>query len=305
MQEYIFRGPNGRFCETFAPTTSLCEVYETLSHRVGAKVAGLLVGFPPQSVPGETLEGVETNEVITIVEGQQQFSVITIKEEPRDESECSSESAPQVSHKGPHRAHSRPTVLDAKRLIAAEIGQQKIAQKVICKVILGVSQGRLCQLMQDTAFDNMVLGEKPYPNKSCEHYHKIYEFLTTRSIIERHNLYCSAAWGIERERQQKKHSFSIAAAAAAAAAESPTDARNPIMFTRKAFVGRGKRTFISNMAKKTMEHYFVNTSRFITQDTRAVLAKQLNLPEETVQFYFKNLRAREKKGSFIPDQYMH
>ncbi|EDO31460.1 predicted protein [Nematostella vectensis] len=77
MQEYIFRGPNGRFCETFAPTTSLCEVYETLSHRVGAKVAGLLVGFPPQSVPGETLEGVETNEVITIVEGHMEIVSLT------------------------------------------------------------------------------------------------------------------------------------------------------------------------------------------------------------------------------------
>ena len=193
------------------------------------------------------------------------------------------------------QVRDRPVrVMEAKRLIAAEINQQKIAQKVICKVILGVSQGRLCQLMQDTAYDNSILS-KPYPNKSMEHYHKIYEFLTQRSPMERYNLYCSAAWRIEKERLQKKDSFNCSMATASGS--SGGDLR---VSPRLRIGTRGKRTYIPNFAKKAMENYFINTSRFITQETREFFARQLNLPEETIQFYFKNLRAREKKGSFIP-----
>ena len=193
------------------------------------------------------------------------------------------------------QVRDRPVrVMEAKRLIAAEINQQKIAQKVICKVILGVSQGRLCQLMQDTAYDNSILS-KPYPNKSMEHYHKIYEFLTQRSPMERYNLYCSAAWRIEKERLQKKDSFNCSMATASGS--SGGDLR---VSPRLRIGTRGKRTYIPNFAKKAMENYFINTSRFITQETREFFARQLNLPEETMQFYFKNLRAREKKGSFIP-----
>lgn len=209
-----------------------------------------------------------------------EVEIIRVKEEPKDEP-CSH----SISLKDPP-----VKVLEAKRLIATEIAQQKIAQKVICKVILGVSQGRLCQLMQDTAYDNTILA-KPYQNKSLEHYHKIYEFLTKRTPMERYNLYCSAAWRIEKERVQRKESF------AASAANPSGDLR---VVPRVKLGGRGKRTYIPNFAKKAMENYFMNTSRFITQETREFFSRQLKLPEETVQFYFKNLRAREKKGSFVP-----
>ena len=205
------------------------------------------------------------------------IQIIKIKEEPIES----------------RQPRDRPVrVIEAKRLIAAEINQQKIAQKVICRVILGVSQGRLCQLMQDTVYDNTILS-KPYPNKSLQHYHKIYEFLTQRSPMERHNLYCSAAWRIEKERLQKKESYNCTM--------TPSSSNGELRVSPRLRIGtRGKRTYIPNFAKKAMENYFINTSRFITQETREFFSRQLNLPEETIQFYFKNLRAREKKGSFIP-----
>lgn len=148
--------------------------------------------------------------------------------------------------------------------------------------------------MQDTAYDNTIIC-KPYPNKSLEHYHKIYEFLTQRSPIERYNLYCSAAWRIEKERLQKKEAYNCAALA------PPSTSSGELRVSPRLRIGtRGKRTYIPNFAKKAMENYFINTSRFITQETREFFSRQLNLPEETIQFYFKNLRAREKKGSFVP-----
>ncbi|XP_031572119.1 sorting nexin lst-4-like [Actinia tenebrosa] len=279
--EYTFRTPHGRLTESFHTMTTLHEVRKRIGRATGCEVANLLVGFPPKPVEGHTLEAVDNNQVIIIAEGPE-VEIIRVKEEPKD-----------LDEPCPHsiRLKDPPVkVLEAKRLIATEIAQQKIAQKVICKVILGVSQGRLCQLMQDTAYDNTILA-KPYQNKSLEHYHKIYEFLTNRTPMERYNLYCSAAWRIEKERVQRKESF------AASAASSTGDL---LVVPRVKLGGRGKRTYIPNFAKKAMENYFMNTSRFITQETREFFSRQLKLPEETVQFYFKNLRAREKKGSFVP-----